>query len=330
MMLSINVFNIHTVSSLMTTSTKPDPDQDPSMTPRASHSVPVRMTVLAALLAGLSASALAAPGDVVISQVYGGGGNNGATHQNDFIELFNRSSAAVDLSTWSVQYTSSSGTTWQQTRLTGRIEPGQYYLVQEAAGAGAGAALPQADASGTLAMSATTGKVALVSNQTLLSGASPTANVQDFVGFGGANFSETSPTPVLSNSTAAIRKGGGCIDTNNNAGDFTVAGAIPRNSASPRNQCSGGGTDPTPVAQPIALNCPASISGRAGTAFSGVLRASDPDSIVNGATITGGARAGISLTGFTAAGADGGSASAQLAVDASVGGGSYPVAVTFT
>ena len=67
------------------------------MTPRASHSVPVRMTVLAALLAGLSASALAAPGDVVISQVYGGGGNNGATHQNDFIELFNRSSAAVDL-----------------------------------------------------------------------------------------------------------------------------------------------------------------------------------------------------------------------------------------
>ena len=299
------------------------------MTPRASHSVPVRMTVLAALLAGLSASALAAPGDVVISQVYGGGGNNGATHQNDFIELFNRSNAAVDLSTWSVQYASSAGTTWQLTRLTGTIQPGQYYLVQEAVGAGAGAPQPQADATGTLAMSATAGKVALVSTQTALSGAAPTANVQDFVGFGGANFSETSPTPTLSNSTAAIRNGAGCVDTNNNAADFTVAGAIPRNTTSPRNQCSGGGT-PDPVIQPIVTNCPASISGRAGTAFSGILRASDLDSIVNAASITGGARAGISLTGFTAAGAAGGSASANLSVDASVAGGNYPVAVTFT
>jgi len=299
------------------------------MTPRASHSVPVRMTVLAALLAGLSASALAAPGDVVISQVYGGGGNNGATHQNDFIELFNRSNAAVDLSTWSVQYASSAGTSWQLTRLTGTIQPGQYYLVQEAVGAGAGAPLPQADATGTLAMSATAGKVALVSAQTALSGAAPTANVQDFVGFGGANFSETSPTPTLSNSTAAIRNGAGCVDTNNNAADFTVAGAIPRNTTSPRNQCSGGGT-PDPVLQPIVTNCPASISGRAGTAFSGVLRASDLDSIVNAASITGGARTGISLTGFMAAGAAGGSASANLSVDASVAGGNYPVAVTFT
>ena len=302
------------------------------MTLRASHSVPVRLTVLAALMAGLTASALAAPGDVVISQVYGGGGNNGATHQADFIELFNRSNAEVDLSSWSVQYTSSAGTTWQRTPLSGKIQPGQYYLVQEAVGAGAGVALPQPDATGTLAMSATAGKVALVSSTTLLTGASPTANVQDFVGFGtAANFSETAPTPTLSNSTAAIRNDGGCTDTNNNAADFTVGTAAPRNSASPYKLCAGGGgTDPTPVAQPIALNCPASISGRAGTAFSGVLRASDPDSIVNGASITGGARTGISLTGFTAAGADGGSASASLSVDASVAGGNYPIAVTFT
>jgi len=298
------------------------------MTFRASHPIPGRLTVLAALMASLSVPALAAPGDVVISQVYGGGGNNGATHQNDFIELFNRTNAAVDLSTWSVQYTSSSGTTWAQTRLTGTIQPGQYYLVQEAAGAGSGAALPQADATGTLSMSATTGKVALVSNQTLLSGASPTANVQDFVGFGGANFSETSPTPVLSNSTAAIRNGGGCTDTNNNAADFTVTGATPRNTSSTRNLCGGGGGTP-PAAQPIVTNCPASISGRSGTAFSGLLQASDVDSIVNSAGITGGARAGISLTGFTPAAGAGGSASAQLSIDASVAGGSYPVVITF-
>jgi hypothetical protein len=38
----------------------------------------------------------AAPG-VVISQIYGAGGNTGATYKNDFIELFNASSSPVTL-----------------------------------------------------------------------------------------------------------------------------------------------------------------------------------------------------------------------------------------
>ena len=46
---------------------------------------------------------------VVISQVYGGGGNSGAPYNGDFIELFNRSSAPASLSGWSVQYASASG-----------------------------------------------------------------------------------------------------------------------------------------------------------------------------------------------------------------------------
>src|SRR5205807_724285 len=40
---------------------------------------------------------------VVISQVYGGGNNSGATYQNDFIELFNSGNQTVNLSGWSVQ-----------------------------------------------------------------------------------------------------------------------------------------------------------------------------------------------------------------------------------
>jgi hypothetical protein len=286
------------------------------MTLRASHSVPVRLTVLAALMAGLSASALAAPGDVVISQVYGAGGNSGATIKNDYIELFNRSNAAVNLSGWSVQYASSTGSSWAVTQLSGTILPGQYYLVQEAAGTGGSASLPQPDASGNLAMAGGAGKVALTNSVTALSGTNPTSGaLQDVVGYGsGTNFFEgTGPTGTLSATLAALRADGGCTDSNNNAADFTTAAPSPRNSASPYKLCSGGGTNPDPVAQPIVLNCPASISGRAGTAFSGILRASDPDSIVNGASITGGARAGISLTGFTPAGADGGSASASPA-----------------
>jgi len=96
---------------------------------------------------------------VVISQVYGGGGNSGATYKNDFIELFNRGSVTASLSGWSVQYASSAGTTWQVTSLTSvSIAPGQYYLVQEGAGAGGTTNLPTPDATGGIAMSATRAK----------------------------------------------------------------------------------------------------------------------------------------------------------------------------
>ena len=63
---------------------------------------------------------------VVISQVYGGGGNSGATYQNDYVELLNAGGTAVDLSAWSVQYASSSGSTWGKANLAGTVQPGQY------------------------------------------------------------------------------------------------------------------------------------------------------------------------------------------------------------
>ena len=189
----------------------------------------------------------AASPDVVISQVYGGGGNSGATLTNDFIELHNRSESAVDVSTWSVQYASSGGTSWQVTNLVGSIAAGGYYLVQEAQGAGGTASLPTPDATGNIAMSGTSGKVALLTNQTALAGCGsltvrcmPNAAIRDFVGYGSsaAEFEGAGPTPTLSNTTAAFRINDGATDTDNNAGDFTVGAPNPRNS---------GGADPTGV-----------------------------------------------------------------------------------
>ncbi|HXH34217.1 MAG TPA: lamin tail domain-containing protein [Plantibacter sp.] len=86
------------------------------------------ITVIAALIA-LSSAGNAFGAGVVISQVYGGGGNSGATLTNDYIELFNSGTTTVDLSTWSVQYASSAGFTWQRTNLTGSLAPGRYYRV---------------------------------------------------------------------------------------------------------------------------------------------------------------------------------------------------------
>ena len=81
-------------------------------------------------------------------------------------------------------------------------------------------------------MSATAGKVALVNNSTTLTGTCPTGLV-DFVGFGGTNCSETSPTPVLCNTTAALRNSNGAPDTDNNSADFTIGAPNPRNSLFP-------------------------------------------------------------------------------------------------
>ena len=165
--------------------------------------------------------------DVVISEVYGGGGNAGATLKNDFIELYNRGSTTVDISKWSVQYGSSTGTSWQVTALDGQIPPGKSYLVQELAGAGGTTPLPTPDAIGTIAMSGTSGKVALVINQTALScGADCDTNaaVRDFVGYGSANDFEGAATSPLSNTTSADRDAVG-TDTDNNATDMNPPGA---------------------------------------------------------------------------------------------------------
>ncbi|MFN5324320.1 MAG: beta strand repeat-containing protein, partial [Bacteroidota bacterium] len=176
---------------------------------------------------------------VVISQVYGGGGNTGAPYTNDFIELFNRSNSSVSLNGMSVQYASSTGTSWTVTALPNfTLNPGQYFLVRQAGGIN-GVALPTADATGTIAMSANGGKVALVSSTTALSGSCPTAGVIDFVGFGTtANcFEGTGPTAAPSATLAVLRAANGCTDSNNNSSNFATATPNPRNSASAFNVC---------------------------------------------------------------------------------------------
>ncbi len=81
-----------------------------------------------------------------------------------------------------MQYAAATGTAWQVTNLTNvTLQPGQYYLVAEGAGANGVNTIPTADATGAIAMSATAAKVALVNTTTALSGSCPTgAQIVDF------------------------------------------------------------------------------------------------------------------------------------------------------
>jgi predicted extracellular nuclease len=185
---------------------------------------------------------------IVISQIYGGGGNAGSTFKNDFIEIFNADGATVNLNGWSVQYASATGTTWQVTALNGSLAPGQYFLIQESQGVGGTTNLPAPNATGNIAMSATVGKVALVSSTVALSGGCPLGGaIVDFVGYGtgtgGATcFEGTAAAPTLTNTTADFRRNNGLQDTDSNSADFVTGAPNPRNTPVGTTNPSGAGT----------------------------------------------------------------------------------------
>ncbi|WP_283133265.1 ExeM/NucH family extracellular endonuclease [Rhizohabitans arisaemae] len=221
--------------------------------------------VVAGVATLTSLPASAEPGAVVISQVYGGGGNAGAPLTNDYVELFNRSTGTLSLDGWSVQYASATGTgnfaANPVAALSGSIPPGGYHLVQLAGGA-SGSPPPAADSTGAANLSGGAGKVALVRSATGLAcnggsaacSAEQLALVADLVGYGTANFFEGSgAAPALSVTTAGLRKENGCLDTDQNATDLESGAPAPRNSASPAAPC---GPDSSPTPTPTVTPTP--------------------------------------------------------------------------
>lgn len=215
----------------------------------------------AGVLVAVSPAGAVSP-DVVISEVYGGGGNSGALLKRDFIELYNRSTTPVSLAGWSVQYASATGSSWQTTALSGSIEPGAFLLVGEAAGSAGTVDLPVPDVSGGINMSGSAGKVALVTSTAALSECdydpdsppppcSGLEQVYDFVGYGAANdFEGTGPAPYASGNNSSATRDAVGTDTDDNAADFDVLSPpSPTNAAGetaqypPPDPCEGG----TPV-----------------------------------------------------------------------------------
>lgn len=200
--------------------------------------------------------------DIVISQVYGGGGmctyypdpedvcrDPYAVYTNDFIELHNKSATSKSLDGWSVKYASATGTTWNNsTDLSGKsIEGGGYLLVSGASingctndtePCGNGLEMSLFDVVGSLAISATKGKVALVEGAgTTLTGNCPT-NVKDLVTYGAtADSCFGSPAPAPSVATS-VKRTDDCVNACNNAGEFAAGTPTPRYWTSPVHTCN--------------------------------------------------------------------------------------------
>jgi hypothetical protein len=269
-----------------------------------------RTRLLVALaFAALLLAAPAAPASssgVVVSQVYAGGGNSGASFKNDFVELFNAGSSSVGLDGWTVQYASSAGTNWQATALAGSIAPGHHYLVQLNSAASVGAVLPTPDATGTSNLAVSGGKIAVVTASTELTcGGSPgscsgVSGIQDFVGYGSAaDYEGTAAAAALSSSTAAIRADAGCTDTGSNADDFDADTPTPRNTSSAATSCGGGSSGGSTGTASVNVDIQSSLSLALeqptisfGTAASGTI----PAPVSEKVTVNSNNAAGYSLT----------------------------------
>lgn len=209
---------------------------------------------------GAAANLTTSP-DLVISQVYGGGGNQGAAISHDYVELFNRGTAPVSLNGKSLQYIGF-GMNFDKTKFVvplpnEMLAPGEHYLIRLAtSNAAIGTSIEatadlKTDNDMAIPMSNEKGKVALVNNDALLDacGAAGTPCAAgswiDFVGFGAASQGEGDTTVgALSATKAAVRKNGGCTDTGNNANDFEIVTPSPRTRATANAACPADGGAP--------------------------------------------------------------------------------------
>ncbi len=179
---------------------------------------------------------------IVINEVYGGGGGTsaGIVLNQDYVELINKGTSPVTLTGAYLQYSSATSTSAVgasniQALPNITLNPGQTFLIGEGTTSNSvGAPLPTVDFAPTtnvLNMSATAGKVFLTSNSTPVASATD-SNIIDFVGYGSTAvwFEGSAPAPAPSNTTSISRTNG--LDTNNNAADFTAGTPTPQNSSS--------------------------------------------------------------------------------------------------
>ena len=201
--------------------------------PRKHVSLAAGLGLVASVLLIAPSPAQAVSPDLVINEVYGAGGNSGALFNADFVELYNPSDAAVDLTGKSIQYRSQAGTTGNAFALTGSVAAGEHYVIQMSNTGANGDPVPGVDATASpaFAMSGTDGQVLLLSSTTPFAGTGDVAGnpaMVDMMGYGnGATTFEGAPTGVDLTAATSAQRYDNVTDSDNNADDFNEAAPTP-------------------------------------------------------------------------------------------------------
>jgi 5'-nucleotidase len=216
------------------------------------------LAALASVAVVVSGGALLAPAHadvagtgLVISEVYGGGGNSGATYDADYVELYNPTDAAISVAGDYIHYRSANGGSGgSPAQLTGSVPAQGHYLIQMGtASATVGKALPTPDAGPFgFNLAAAGGQVFLLDSPTAITTSGDmagVAHVVDMVGASGSSSFETAAANASGSSTSSLQRAASGADTDDNAVDFTAQPADPQDSG-------GGGTPPPPSEHTIA------------------------------------------------------------------------------
>ena len=146
-------------------------------------------------IAVLAVPAEATSPNIVISQLYLGSGLSPALPTYPYVELFNLGSVDVNLQGWTLQYADESANSWTAYPLSGGLAPGQYYLIRLS-----GSSLtsnPQPDLTIGLALPRARGKIAIVTDSTVLGAGCPVdERIVDRLGYGTSAW--TNPIPSKS------------------------------------------------------------------------------------------------------------------------------------
>jgi hypothetical protein len=123
---------------------------------------------------------------LVIAEVFAAGGNSGAVYKYDYIVLYNPTLLSMDISNYSLQYATATGTNYEVISLINTINAESYYLVKLASSGDIGIDLPiTPDLTYNLNLNSVAGKIAIVNNKVSISGLSD-VDVIDFLGYGGS------------------------------------------------------------------------------------------------------------------------------------------------
>ncbi|XXF74962.1 lamin tail domain-containing protein [Myxococcaceae bacterium GXIMD 01537] len=207
------------------------------------------------LVADIKVTAPVTGTDHVVISEFAPQGAAGAA--DEFIELYNPTNAAIDISGWKLQYKSSTGTAYNATSYAlpagSIIEPHGYFLVGSGSYSGSGATAADEKWGTTLSLGAQAAGGHVRIGKPAIGTAIADSNAVDTVGYGTGNAPEGTPIAPLpvaagsyerkanASSTAASMDAGGAdaakgngFDSDNNAADFII-----RTARQPQNKASG-------------------------------------------------------------------------------------------
>ena len=171
-----------------------------------------------------------APGDIVINEVYTGGGSGQATaaYKTDYIELFNTGLTAVDISGYRLDYGAAAQPAGNFPTIIGALPEGSsiagrgYFLVQTGSSGTGGAddPTPDADYNSGASLSNASGGLRLQDD-------SVTPVTLDIFGWGSTNNFEGEPESTPASVAISLQRLLDGVDTNNNQLDFGQGAPTP-------------------------------------------------------------------------------------------------------